>query len=81
VNIGSEEMISINQLADMAAEIAGKKIRKNHIVGPEGVRGRTSDNRLIFENLDWKPTLTLRAGLEKTYAWIAEQVQMQKMDR
>lgn len=74
VNIGSDEMVSINQLVDMVAEIAGKRIKTKHIPGPLGVRGRTSDNRLIARELGWKPSLPLRKGLEKTYAWIEQQV-------
>jgi GDP-D-mannose 3', 5'-epimerase len=74
VNIGSEEMVTINQLVDLVADIAGKKIEKNHIPGPTGVRGRNSDNRLIAERLGWAPSQTLRAGLEKTYEWIEWQV-------
>jgi len=74
VNVGSEEMISINGLAEMAAEIAGKKIRLNNIPGPLGVRGRNSDNRLIQEKLGWAPSRPLREGMSRTYAWIAEQV-------
>ena len=74
VNIGSEEMVSINQLVDLVADIAGKTIHKNHIAGPLGVRGRNSDNTLIGEHLGWKPSQTLRAGLEKTFAWIESQV-------
>jgi nucleoside-diphosphate-sugar epimerase len=74
VNIGSDEMVTINQLVDYVAGVAGKTIHKNHIPGPQGVRGRNSDNRLIQEKLGWRPTQPLRAGLEKTYAWIAEQV-------
>lgn len=74
VNIGSEEMVTINQLVDIVAEIAGKKIEKNHIPGPTGVRGRNSDNRLIREKLDWAPSQSLRDGLEKTYEWIEWQV-------
>ena len=74
VNIGSDEMVTINQLAEMAMEIAGKKLSMNHIPGPLGVRGRNSDNRLIFEKLGWRPSKPLRDGLEKTYAWIEEQV-------
>ena len=74
VNIGSEEMVTINQLVDMVADIAGKSIRKNHIPGPLGVRGRNSDNRLIGEKLGWKPSAALRSGLELTYAWIEQQV-------
>lgn len=74
VNIGSEEMVTINQLVDLVADIAGKTIEKNHIAGPTGVRGRNSDNRLIAERLGWAPSQSLRAGLEKTYEWIEWQV-------
>jgi nucleoside-diphosphate-sugar epimerase len=73
-NIGSEEIISINQLVDIVADIAGKRILKRHIPGPTGVRGRNSDNRLIREKLKWEPQQRLRDGLEKTYAWIETQV-------
>ena len=73
VNIGSDEMVSINQLADIVMDIAGKKLTKKHIDGPLGVRGRNSDNRLISERLGWRPTRPLREGLEKTYAWILGQ--------
>ncbi|NBC37641.1 NAD-dependent epimerase/dehydratase family protein [Novosphingobium sp. FSY-8] len=74
VNIGSDEMVTINQLVDMVADIAGKKIEKNHIPGPTGVRGRNSENSLIQEKLGWAPSQTLREGLEKTYEWIEQQV-------
>ncbi|MBC9032790.1 NAD-dependent epimerase/dehydratase family protein [Sphingomonas sp. JC676] len=74
VNIGSDEMVSIDQLVDMVADIGGKTIIKNHIPGPVGVRGRNSDNRLIQERLGWAPSNTLRAGLEPTYAWIERQL-------
>jgi GDP-D-mannose 3',5'-epimerase len=74
VNIGSNEMVSINQLVDLVADISGKTIVKNHIPGPLGVKGRNSDNRLIEEKLGWKPTATLRSGLEKSYEWIERQV-------
>lgn len=74
VNIGSEEMVTINQLVDIVADIAGKKIDKNHIPGPLGVRGRNSDNRLIQEKLGWRPSRSLRDGLAKTYEWIEQQV-------
>jgi len=73
-NIGSEEMVSINQLAKIVMDIAGKQLRIRHIPGPLGVRGRNSDNRLINERLAWAPQLSLRSGLEQTYSWIAEQV-------
>ncbi len=75
VNIGSEEMVSINQLAEMAMDIAGKKLNIKHIPGPLGVRGRNSDNRLIKEKLGWEPNWPLRKGMEIAYKWIAEQVQ------
>lgn len=75
VNIGSEEMVTINQLAEMIMEIAGKKLTIRHIDGPLGVRGRNSDNRLIRERLGWAPSCPLREGLEKSYAWIARQVE------
>ncbi len=74
VNIGSQEMVTINQLVDLVADIAGKRIGKKHIPGPLGVRGRNSDNRLIKEKLHWEPTRRLRVGLEPTYRWIANQV-------
>jgi len=75
VNIGSEEMVTINQLAEIVMSAAGKKLGLNHISGPLGVRGRNSDNRLISEKLNWKPSRPLREGLEKTYRWISEQVE------
>ena len=75
VNIGSTEMVSINDLAKMIMEIADKGMSINHIPGPVGVRGRNSDNTLIKEKLDWEPTEPLREGIEKTYQWIATQVQ------
>jgi len=74
VNIGSEEMVSINQLAELAMDIAGKKLSIKHVQGPLGVRGRNSDNRLIYETLAWKPSKPLREGIEITYAWINEEV-------
>lgn len=76
VNIGSEEMISINDFVDMIADVAGKKINKNHIEGPEGVRGRNSDNDLIEKKLGWKPHTPLREGVKKTYNWIVEQIKL-----
>jgi nucleoside-diphosphate-sugar epimerase len=74
VNIGSQEMVTINQLVELVADIAGKRIGKTHIPGPLGVRGRNSDNRLIKEKLGWTPSQPLRAGLEPTYRWITTQV-------
>ena len=74
LNIGSEEMVTINQLAEMVIKISGKKLSINHIEGPLGVRGRCSDNKLIKEKLDWSPNYPLYKGLEITYKWISEQV-------
>jgi len=74
VNIGSEEMVAINDLAEAIMTIAGKRLTITHISGPLGVRGRNSDNRLILEKLGWAPSRPLREGLEKTYSWIEKQV-------
>src|SRR5262249_6324412 len=74
VNIGSEEMVTINELAAMIMDIAGKRLRIRHIPGPTGVRGRNSDNDLIRKSLGWEPSRSLRDGLQATYAWIEEQV-------
>lgn len=74
VNIGSEEMVTINELAMMIMGIADKKLSINHIPGPLGVRGRNSDNRLIKEKLGWAPSMPLKDGLQKTYVWVEAQV-------
>lgn len=81
VNIGSEEMVSINELAAMIMGIAGKKLKIKHIKGPLGVRGRSSDNKLIRKKLGWEPTTKLYDGLAKTYAWIDEQVKTNRKDK
>jgi GDP-D-mannose 3',5'-epimerase len=78
VNVGSEEMVTINQLVHMVQEIASKKLHLRHIDGPLGVRGRNSDNRLITQRLEWAPSSSLRRGLEITYGWVAEQVAASK---
>ncbi|MEK7117736.1 MAG: NAD-dependent epimerase/dehydratase family protein, partial [Patescibacteria group bacterium] len=78
VNIGSEEIISINNLARMAMDISGKKLKIKHTDGPLGVRGRNSDNKLIFDKLSWKPSAPLKYGLEKTYKWIESQIKKTK---
>lgn len=70
VNIGSEEMVTINQLAEYVMEIAGKKLSLKHIDGPLGVRGRNSDNTLIKKKLGWAPSRPLKEGIKKTYTWI-----------
>jgi GDP-D-mannose 3',5'-epimerase len=74
VNIGSEEMVTINQLVDIAAKVAGKKVEKNHIPGPLGVRGRNSNNDLIREKLGWDYSQSLEEGIAKTYNWINSQI-------
>jgi len=78
VNIGSEEMVTINQMAEMAMDIAGKPLSIRHIPGPLGVRGRNSDNRLIRRELGWEPSQSLRTGLARTYRWIEAQVEAKK---
>lgn len=80
VNIGSDEMVTINQLAEMIIDISGKKIAIKHISGPLGVRGRNSDNRLIEQKLGWRPSQPLIDGLRKTYAWVSQQVLTNKKD-
>ena len=70
VNIGADQMISINDTVDLVASIAGKTIRKKHIDGPTGVRGRNSNNELIEEKLNWRPSQNLKEGLKETYRWI-----------
>ena len=74
VNIGSEEMVTINQLVDIAASIDEKDLEKIHIDGPLGVRGRNSNNDLIREKLGWDYEMTLEEGIEKTYEWIKWQI-------
>lgn len=79
MNIGSEEMVTIDGLVDLVCGIAGTSLRKRHVPGPQGVRGRNSDNRLIADQLGWQPGLPLRQGLERTYWWIAAQVGRERM--
>jgi nucleoside-diphosphate-sugar epimerase len=74
VNIGSEEMVTINQLVETAAKVAGKQVEKNHIDGPLGVRGRNSNNDLIRKELGWDYSQSLEEGIRKTYNWIKEQI-------
>ena len=74
INLGSSEAVSINQLVDMAEEIAGIKLKRRYdLTAPKGVNGRNSDNTLIQKLLQWEPNTALRAGLEKTYRWIYDQ--------
>ena len=80
VNIGSEEMVSINQLVDIASKVSNKKVIKNHIDGPLGVRGRNSNNDLIRIKLNWDYTQTLEDGIFKTYNWINEQIKIKQLN-
>ena len=75
LNLGSDEMVSINQLVDITEEIAGIKLeRKYNLDAPQGVRGRNSENTMIKEVLEWSPSIELRSGMEITYDWIFDQV-------
>ena len=74
INIGSDEMVSINELAKIAGEISGKNISLKHIDGPLGVRGRNSNNDLIRETLNWNYEFSLKQGISETFKWIDEQV-------
>jgi nucleoside-diphosphate-sugar epimerase len=74
LNIGQDRMVTINKLADIVSEIAGIEIVKTHIPGPQGVRGRNSDNTRLRQVLQWEPQVSLEEGLAKTYAWIEQQV-------
>jgi GDP-D-mannose 3', 5'-epimerase len=74
LNLGQDRMVSINELADLIAEIAGQRIVKKHVEGPQGVRGRNSDNTRLREVLGWEPEISLEEGLAQTYAWIEHQV-------
>jgi GDP-D-mannose 3',5'-epimerase len=74
VNLGSDEMVTINQLVDIVCSIENKQLKKNHIPGPLGVRGRNSDNDLIKQKLGWAPNYSLQSGIKKTYEWIKTQL-------
>ena len=75
LNIGQDRLISIADLADLVAEVAGIEIQKVFVDGPQGVRGRNSDNTRLREVLDWEPEISLEVGLERTYRWVEQQVQ------
>lgn len=78
VNIGSEEMVSINSFAELVIELSGKKIKIENISGPQGVRGRNSDNALMKQMVGWAPRFSLREGMVETFNWVAEQVLLSK---
>ena len=82
LNIGSDEMVTINQLVDIVEEIAGVKLKRNYkLDAPKGVRGRNSDNTLIKAKLDWAPNIPLRVGMEQTYRWIYDQAKAREEGR
>jgi nucleoside-diphosphate-sugar epimerase len=74
LNLGQDRMVSINELANIIAEIAGVKIKIRHVVGPQGVRGRNSDNTRLKQVLGWEPEISLEDGLARTYTWIERQI-------
>lgn len=78
LNIGSEEMVTINQLTEMVMEIAGKKLTIKHVPGPMGVKGRNSHNELIRKKLNWEPSMKLKDGMTEMYKWVLEQVEKSK---
>lgn len=80
VNIGSDEMVSINEFTDMVISISNKSnLKIKHIDGPQGIRGRNSNNELIFQKLNWKPSQPLEDGVKKTYQWIMQQVEKESV--
>ena len=81
VNIGSEEMVTINQLVDTAAKVSGKTVEKHHIDGPLGVRGRNSNNDVVRRELDWDYSQSLEEGIFKTYHWIESQIKLRQVTK
>jgi nucleoside-diphosphate-sugar epimerase len=77
LNLGQDRLVTINQLVDMVAKIAGIRVVKKHVPGPQGVRGRNSDNTRLRQVLAWEPEIALEEGLARTYAWIEGQVSAQ----
>jgi GDP-D-mannose 3',5'-epimerase len=80
LNLGQDRMVTINELADIIAAVAGIQVVKKHVSGPQGVRGRNSDNTLLRQTLGWEPQITLEEGLRETYTWIEEQVRSSLID-
>jgi GDP-D-mannose 3',5'-epimerase len=81
LNLGSTEMVSMNEMMEIVMGVEGKKLPIKHIPGPEGVRGRNSDNELILEKLGWQPTVRLADGLALTYKWIKGQIEKERKER
>jgi nucleoside-diphosphate-sugar epimerase len=80
LNLGQDRMVTINELVDIVADVAGISVTKRHISGPQGVRGRNSDNTLLRDTLKWSPEISLEAGFQQTYQWIEAQVR-QKLNQ
>ena len=80
LNLGRDDLISINQLADLIAQIAQVRIIKKHVSGPQGVRGRNSDNTRLRRVLGWEPNVSLETGLAHTYTWVEAQVHQKRVD-
>jgi nucleoside-diphosphate-sugar epimerase len=75
INLGSAELVTINQMVDIVESIAGVQLRRRYLLdAPQGVRGRSSDNTLIRRRFGWEPSITLKDGLERTYSWVFDQV-------
>ncbi|MEZ4644288.1 MAG: NAD-dependent epimerase/dehydratase family protein [Chloroflexota bacterium] len=81
INLGQDRMVTINELVDIVANIAGITLTKKHITGPQGVRGRNSDNTLLRQVLNWEPEISLESGLHYTYTWIEEQVRQSLLQK
>ena len=79
VNLGSDEMVTINALVETAETVAGKKLGRKYVEGPLGVRGRNSDNKLIQEKLDWSPHYPLIKGIQQTYDWVWDQINQESI--
>jgi nucleoside-diphosphate-sugar epimerase len=80
LNLGQDRMVTINELTDIIADVAGVEIRKRHVPGPQGVRGRNSDNNRLRQVLGWEPEISLEEGMKRTYAWIEDQVRARMND-
>ena len=80
INLGSSELVTINQLVDVAEEIAGVRLKRRYnLHAPKGVNGRNSDNSMILERLGWEPSIRLRDGLEETYRWIEREIHAESL--
>jgi GDP-D-mannose 3',5'-epimerase len=78
INLGSDEMVSMNELANICLDVAGRKLPLSHVPGPEGVRGRNSENTLIKQVLGWAPSVKIKDGLALTQVWLKDQIEKEK---